>query len=77
MKDSEIRWLKFFQLISKGHLSIYHISKFGGFKLFLICFEVTFILRAVLTNMILISSVQMRCHASNFIKTRETYTESL
>ena len=33
----------------------------------------TFILRAVLTNMILISSVQIGCHASNFIKTRESY----
>ena len=38
--------------------------------MFLICFEVTFILRAVSTNMILISSVQIRCCASNFIKTR-------
>ena len=76
MKHSEIRWLNFFWLILKWHLFIYHISKFAGFKLFSICFEVTFILRVVLTNSIIISSVQIRCHASNFINTRESYTES-
>ena len=53
-----------------------HLSLFLNL-LALNCFKLTFILRAVLTNMIFISSVQIRCHASNFIKKTRTLYDQL